>query len=79
MAQGMLDPLNDAKGRAKMLEMAHGDVEVAALDGGHCPHDEVPEQLAGALRAFVGRVLSGEGTQAAPSSSSSVAAGVRSS
>lgn len=60
VAQGMLDPLNDARGRAALLERAHGGVEVAALDGGHCPHDEVPEQLAAALRAFVGRVLGGE-------------------
>lgn len=61
VAQGMLDPLNDAKGRAALLERAHERVDVAALEGGHCPHDEVPEQLAAALRSFVDRVLRKEG------------------
>jgi hypothetical protein len=61
VAQGVLDPLNDAKGRAKLLEAAHGDVEVAELNGGHCPHDEVPEEMAAAVRAFVARVLGGGG------------------
>lgn len=61
VAQGILDPLNDAKARAKLLEAAHGDVEVAELNGGHCPHDEVPEEMAAAVRAFVARVLGGGG------------------
>lgn len=53
VAQGVLDPLNDARGRAKLLAGAYEDVEVRELNGGHCPHDEVPEEMAAAVRAFV--------------------------
>lgn len=64
VAQGILDPLNDARGRAKLLEAAYdGDVEVRELNGGHCPHDEVPEEMAAAVRAFVARVLKGKGKE----------------
>lgn len=38
IAQGMKDPLNDAVGRANMFQALREDIEVAPLDGGHCPH-----------------------------------------
>jgi pimeloyl-ACP methyl ester carboxylesterase len=49
VAQGILDPLNDAKGRARQLKTLRKGIEVAELEGGHCPHDEIPEQVASAM------------------------------
>ena len=42
VAQGILDPLNDSKGRANMLESLRAGITVKRMDGGHCPHDELP-------------------------------------
>ena len=49
LAQGILDPLNDAKGRARMLKTLRDGIQVAELEGGHCPHDEIPERVACAM------------------------------
>ena len=49
LAQGILDPLNDAKGRARMLKTLRDGIQVAELEGGHCPHDEIPERVASAM------------------------------
>ncbi len=38
IAQGMKDPLNDAVGRANMFQALRDGIEIAPLDGGHCPH-----------------------------------------
>jgi len=51
--QGALDPLNDAVGRAKELEDTCSNVQVELLQAGHCPHDEVPEQVNKAIINFV--------------------------
>jgi hypothetical protein len=56
--QGVLDPLNDALGRARQLKQACGELaEVVELQAGHCPHDEVPEQVNAALLEWVQRVV----------------------
>jgi pimeloyl-ACP methyl ester carboxylesterase len=49
LAQGILDPLNDARGRARMLKTLRNGIQVTELDGGHCPHDEIPEEMASAV------------------------------
>lgn len=49
LAQGILDPLNDAKGRARQLKTLRDGIQVAELQGGHCPHDEIPEEVASAV------------------------------
>jgi pimeloyl-ACP methyl ester carboxylesterase len=51
--QGALDPLNDAVGRAKDLQTTCSNVQVKLLQAGHCPHDEVPEQVNEAIINFV--------------------------
>ena len=38
VAQGVLDPLNDARTRAKLLRELRSGVTVIPLDAGHCPH-----------------------------------------
>lgn len=39
VAQGILDPLNDAKGRADLLGNLRSGITISRIDGGHCPHD----------------------------------------
>jgi pimeloyl-ACP methyl ester carboxylesterase len=51
--QGALDPLNDAVGRARGLAELCPNARVVMLQAGHCPHDEVPEEVNRALEAFV--------------------------
>ena len=46
IAQGALDPLNDAKGRAKQFKSIRSGVTVDLLDLGHCPMDEGPRLVA---------------------------------
>jgi pimeloyl-ACP methyl ester carboxylesterase len=45
IAQGALDPLNDAKSRAKSFANIRSDVEVSLLELGHCPMDENPDMV----------------------------------
>jgi len=51
--QGVLDPLNDARGRAQALAQACPKVKVVLLQAGHCPHDEVPHLVNRALLRFI--------------------------
>lgn len=50
--QGVLDPLNDAAGRAQQLKELCPNVQLQLLQAGHCPHDEVPEQVNEGLLVF---------------------------
>jgi pimeloyl-ACP methyl ester carboxylesterase len=49
IAQGILDPLNDAKGRARMFGDLRSGIDVEEINGGHCPHDELPDEVANAI------------------------------
>lgn len=51
--QGVLDPLNDAKGRAEALAAACPNVAVQLVDAGHCPHDEAPAAVNAVLLVFL--------------------------
>jgi pimeloyl-ACP methyl ester carboxylesterase len=53
VAQGMLDPLNDAKTRATMLGDLREGITVTPIDAGHCPHDELPKDVANAIDAWM--------------------------
>jgi hypothetical protein len=56
--QGALDPLNDAKGRAAELgRLCPEYVTVQLLQAGHCPHDEVPDQVAQHMVGFMKQVM----------------------
>ncbi|CAM9636557.1 unnamed protein product [Chrysoparadoxa australica] len=62
IAQGLLDPLNDAPSRAEQFKQVYHDVQVAPIQGGHCPHDENANDVAAAVAAFVDtNVKNGEG------------------
>lgn len=43
--QGVKDPLNKAIQRAQLLKDHCNNVMVELLDAGHCPHDELPEEV----------------------------------
>ena len=53
MAQGILDPLNDAKGRAEQLGTLREGVKIVQLQGGHCPHDEIPDAVASSISEWL--------------------------
>lgn len=53
MAQGILDPLNDAKGRSEALEKLRSGITIDPLQAGHCPHDEVPDQVASSIARWL--------------------------
>ena len=57
VAQGMLDPLNDARGRAAMLGSLREGITVTAINGGHCPHDEVPRESMDALVQWAKQIV----------------------
>jgi pimeloyl-ACP methyl ester carboxylesterase len=52
IAQGVLDPLNDAKDRMNRYQALREGIEVAPVEAGHCPHDELPEQIARNIAAW---------------------------
>ncbi|KAI4323830.1 hypothetical protein L6164_023406 [Bauhinia variegata] len=43
--QGMKDPISDSKSKVAMLKEYCDGVTIRELDAGHCPQDEVPEQV----------------------------------
>jgi pimeloyl-ACP methyl ester carboxylesterase len=53
MAQGILDPLNDAKGRAEMMGTLRKGITIDPIQAGHCPHDEVPEAIASSISKWM--------------------------
>ena len=54
VAQGMLDPLNDAKTRANQIQsMRPTSITLSPLNAGHCPHDELPEEMAGIITQWM--------------------------
>ena len=58
--QGAMDPLNDARRRAADLAAACPNAELVLLEAGHCPHDEVPDQVTAELTRFA-RACFGKG------------------
>jgi len=51
--QGARDPLNDAPSRAERIGAFCSNAQVVLLEGGHCPHDEVPEEWNAAVRSLL--------------------------
>ena len=52
VAQGRLDPLNDAVGRAALLSGVRAGVDSMLLSLGHCPMDEGPQQVAKCVKEW---------------------------
>ncbi len=53
IAQGFLDPLNDAKGRAEMFGNLRNGIKVDEINAGHCPHDELPADIAKSISSWL--------------------------
>lgn len=53
IAQGALDPLNDARARAKSFARIRSGVNLDLLELGHCPMDEEPFLVAGAISKWL--------------------------
>ena len=53
VTQGVLDPLNNAPDRLERLGALRDDVTKMPLQAGHCPHDEVPEQVAKSITTWM--------------------------
>lgn len=53
IAQGQLDPLNDAKGRAEMFGNLRKGIKVDPINAGHCPHDELPLDIAKSISSWL--------------------------
>jgi pimeloyl-ACP methyl ester carboxylesterase len=58
IAQGVLDPLNDAKSRMDCLASLREGIDADPIQAGHCPHDEVPVQVAQSIVSWMRRTLS---------------------
>jgi pimeloyl-ACP methyl ester carboxylesterase len=53
IAQGALDPLNDAKGRAMQFERIRNGITIDLLELGHCPMDENPGLVASSIFKWI--------------------------
>lgn len=53
IAQGVLDPLNDAKDRLQRYGALRKGITMHPIQAGHCPHDEVPHEVAGAINKWL--------------------------
>ena len=55
IAQGALDPLNDAVDRASKFGAIREGVTVSLMDLGHCPMDEDPSQCAKVIKSWLNK------------------------
>jgi hypothetical protein len=53
MPQGVLDPLNDAAGRATSMGTLRRGITIDPIQAGHCPHDEVPMAVASSIHKWL--------------------------
>ena len=53
VATGVLDPLNDAKGRSECLAALRDGIKFDPIYAGHCPHDELPKDVATSLARWM--------------------------
>lgn len=63
VTQGMNDPLGRgiSKERFRLYSRVHPeeDLTLVPLEAGHCPHDEAPREVSGAIARFVAASASG--------------------
>jgi pimeloyl-ACP methyl ester carboxylesterase len=53
VAQGILDPLSDCNDRMKRFGALRKGIDMDPIDAGHCPHDELPDQVAGSISKWM--------------------------
>lgn len=54
--QGMKDPISDSKTKLAMLKEHCNGVEIRELDSGHCPHDELPDEVNSIICEWIANV-----------------------
>ena len=69
VAQGILDPLNDAKTRSQLLGALRSGIDVAPITAGHCPHDELPDEIANTIVKWMAKTMSGNASSSIEESS----------
>ncbi|XP_024964843.1 uncharacterized protein LOC112505125 isoform X2 [Cynara cardunculus var. scolymus] len=50
---GMRDPISDSKTKVSVVKRHFEEIIIKELDAGHCPHDEVPEEVNSIIREWV--------------------------
>jgi len=63
IAQGVLDPLNDAQDRLERFGGLRRGITMDPIQAGHCPHDEVPELVAQSILRWTQKTKSGASTE----------------
>ncbi|XP_052197181.1 uncharacterized protein LOC127804359 [Diospyros lotus] len=62
--QGMKDPITDSKSKLALLKEHCKGILIRELDAGHCPHDELPEEVNSIIQEWVvsvgGKILSAD-------------------
>jgi pimeloyl-ACP methyl ester carboxylesterase len=53
VAQGVLDPLNDATDRMKRFGSLRTGITMDPIQAGHCPHDELPKDVATSIARWM--------------------------
>jgi hypothetical protein len=53
VATGILDPLNDAKGRSNGLAELRKGITFDPINAGHCPHDELEQEVASSIAKWM--------------------------
>jgi pimeloyl-ACP methyl ester carboxylesterase len=53
VAQGVLDPLNDALDRMKRFGSLREGITMDPIQAGHCPHDELPKEVATSIAKWM--------------------------
>ncbi|XP_076957579.1 uncharacterized protein LOC143633116 [Bidens hawaiensis] len=56
--QGMKDPISDSKTKVSVVKEHFKDIVIKELDAGHCPHDEVPEEVNSIIQEWVVKIES---------------------
>ncbi|KAJ0918656.1 putative alpha/beta hydrolase-1, DNA photolyase, rossmann-like alpha/beta/alpha sandwich [Helianthus annuus] len=51
--QGMKDPISDSKTKVTVVKKHFKEIAIKELDAGHCPHDELPEEVNSIIREWV--------------------------
>jgi pimeloyl-ACP methyl ester carboxylesterase len=53
IAQGVLDPLNDASERMRSFGSLREGITMDPINAGHCPHDELPGEVAKSITSWM--------------------------
>ena len=68
IAQGVLDPLNDAADRLQRYQGLRAGIQGDAIAAGHCPHDELPTEVAQSMARWMSARSTSTAAVSAPSS-----------